>query len=89
MWLTILLIVFTLLLLTVIGFLIKAINVQLKKVQTYQAWIIDLQSKVDTVVHTMHDLDDKNMFSRDDEVGDVFQQLVQLVESLNEKTTRE
>lgn len=89
MWLTILLIVFILVLLTVIGFLIKALNIQLKKVQTYTAWIIDLQNRVDTVVQTMHQLDDKQMFSKDDDVGSVFQQMVELVDTLNEKTTKE
>ncbi len=89
MWLTILLILFILVLLTAIGFLIKALNVQLRKVQTYTAWIIDLQNKVDDVVQTMHELDDKQMFSKDDDVGSVFQQMVELVDTLNEKTTKE
>jgi len=89
MWLTILLILFILVLFTVIGFLIKALNVQLRKVQTYTAWIIDLQDKVDNVVQTMHELDDKQMFSKDDDVGSVFQQMVELVDTLNEKTTKE
>lgn len=89
MWLTVLLIVFIVLLSTVVGFLIKALNIQVKKVQTYTAWIIELQDRVDNVVRTMHELDDKQMFSKDDDVGSVFQQMVELVDTLNEKTTRE
>ena len=89
MWLTAFLIFIIILLATVIGFLVKALNVQIQKVRTYTAWIVDLQNKVDGVVQTMHQLDDKQMFSKDDEVGSVFQEMVELVDSLNEKTTRE
>jgi hypothetical protein len=87
MWLSILLIIIVLLL-TAIGFLIKALRVQLQKVRIYTSWIVELQSKVDRVVQTMHELDDRQMFSKDDEVGAVFQHMVELVDSINEKTDK-
>lgn len=74
---------------TVIGFMAKAFTVQLKKIHIYEKWIIDLQNKVENVNRTMHHLDDKQMFSKDDEVGSVFQQMVELIDSLNEITTKE
>ena len=52
-------------------------------------WIVQVQNRVDNVVQTMHELDDKQMFSKDDDVGSVFQQMVELVDTLNEKTTKE
>ena len=67
----------------------KALFIQVKKNEIYTQWIVDLQNKVDRVYTTMHDLDDRQMFSKDDEVGVVFQQMVELIDSINEKTTKE
>jgi len=89
MWLTVLLVFFIVVLLTVIGFLSKALTVQVKKNDIYAQWIVELQNKVENVYRTIHDLDDKQMFSKDDEVGSVFQQMVELIDSLNEKITKE
>lgn len=89
MWLAIGLIFVILLLLTVIGFLAKALSIQVKKTAIYEKWIVELQNKVNEVYDTMTALDDKEMFSKDDEVGVAFQQMVELVKSLNEKTTVE
>lgn len=89
MWLTILLLVFIIILLVVIGFLAKALIIQVKKNEIYTQWIVELQDKVDEVYRTMTTLDEKQMFSKDDEVGSVFQQMVELIASLSEKTTRE
>ena len=89
MYLSVSLIVIILLLLVVVGLLVKALTIQLGKVRIYTQWIRDLQNRVDVVVDTMHQLDDKQMFSKDDEVGAVFQQMVALVDTLDEKTMRE
>lgn len=89
MWLTVLLIFFIVVLLIVIGFLSKALAIQVKKNDIYAQWIVELQNKVDNVYRTIHSLDDKQMFSKDDEVGSVFQQMVELIDSLNEKITKE
>ena len=67
----------------------KALIIQAKKNAIYTKWIVDLQNKVENVYQTMRSLDDKQMFAKDDEVGSVFQQMVELIESLNEKTTKE
>jgi hypothetical protein len=89
MWLTVVLILFIVFLLTVIGFLSKALMVQVQKNNIYSQWIVELQNKVEEIYRTMHLLDDKQMFSKDDEVGSVFQQMVKLIDSLNEKITKE
>lgn len=85
MWTTILLILFICLLLAVIGALVKALDVQLKKINTYTVWFIELQNRVNKIIKTMHELDDKQMFSKDDEVGSVFQQMVELIDTLDQK----
>ncbi len=89
MWLTILLVVVIILLLGIVGFLAKALSIQVKKNEIYTQWIIELQDRVDKVYRTMTALDERQMFSKDDDVGSVFQQMVELIASLNEKTTKE
>jgi predicted translin family RNA/ssDNA-binding protein len=88
MWLTISLVIFILGLGTVIGFLIKALIVQVRKNTIHEQWIVDLQTKVENIHENITILDDKQMFSKDDEVGSVFQDIVDLIKSLNEITTR-
>lgn len=62
----------------------KIIFVQLKKQETYEKWIIDLKTDVNRVYSEMKDLDEKQMFSKDDEVGTVFNQIKELIYSLEQ-----
>ncbi len=66
-------------------FLIKALKVQLNKVKTYQEWILDFKTQVENVYLEMKEIDNKNIFSRDDEVGIAFSDLLELTKTLNEK----
>lgn len=75
-------------LLIIIGGLIKALSIQIKKNDIYTQWIVELQNKVESVYRTMIILDEKQIFVKDDEVGFIFQQLVDLISSLNEKVEK-
>jgi hypothetical protein len=72
-----------------VGFLSKALIIQIKKNEIHEQWIIGLQNKVEKTYQTITMLDDRQMFAKDDEVGTVFQQIVEIVKSLNEITTKE
>ena len=89
MWLSILLIFIILILLTIIGFLVKALSIQVKKNEIHEQWIVELQAKVEKVYQTITFLDERQMFAKDDEVGTVFQQIVELIKSLSELISRE
>jgi hypothetical protein len=56
--------------------------VQYKKNEEYERAIVEFYSAVALVLHTMRIIDEKKMFEEDDEVGSVFQQLVELVNEL-------
>lgn len=65
----------------------------LKKVETYEDYI-DLEiKKNETLLETLHKIDSKQMFEKDDEVGSLFEQLKQTIQRLkqfknaSEKTT--
>jgi hypothetical protein len=81
---TLIIIIFILLVLG--GALTLALMIQSKKNRIYEQWISDLQRRVNTVTNTIVALDNLQMFSKDDEVGSVFSQMVELVKSLNQMT---
>ena len=67
--------------------LAKIVKAQLKKVEIYEGWIVDFQNDVDNTFSHMKTLDDRQIFEKDDEVGVVFQDMVNLIDKLNERTT--
>lgn len=68
----------------------------LKKIGVYEAWILEFKQDVIDTLALMHTIDkqgtfasslnDKGNFESDDQVGRVFQELVELIEKLNQRT---
>ena len=54
----------------------------LKKVEIYEQSIEEFYSRTSIVLHSMRALDEQKMFETDDEVGSVFQQLVDILNTL-------
>lgn len=78
--------------LTINIFLYKAVNIQLKKVDIYENWVSRYKNDIDefraelrTTYLKMKTIDDKELFSKDDDVGVIFQELLSLLEQLNTK----
>lgn len=67
-------------------FLGYALDVNLDKIETYQNWILELKKDVVTTYTKLKDLDDKQMFEKDDDVGFVFSEILKLIEKLKERT---
>jgi hypothetical protein len=72
------------LLLVLVGFLIKALKVQLLRNDVHEKWILDLREKVIHAHRTMTTIDHQEWFSKDDDVGEVFQEIVDIIKKLNE-----
>lgn len=73
-------------------FLYRALSAQLKKVKQYEQLIIDSDEWIESVRNAvratyvqMKKLDDKNIFFKDDEVGVVFSELLNLLKRLNDR----
>ena len=72
--------------------LLKAGERQLAINELYERWISDWRLQVFKTWSHMKTLDEKEIFSRDDEVGVVFQDMKELIDDLNnriEETTEE
>ena len=73
------------------------IKTLLKKINTYEEWILDFKSDVIDTLEKMRAIDqqstfkssfissDKGAFESDDQVGVVFQDIVDLIDKLNQK----
>jgi hypothetical protein len=77
-----------LLILSILGNIIfwKAIVRQMVMNELYEQWIADWRLQVFKTWHHMRLLDEKQMFEKDDEVGIVFQDMMELIKSLNDRT---
>ena len=76
-------------------FLYKALKIQLQNVKIYKSLSEDNARNIEyikiaiyNVYFKMRQLDDKNIFVRDDEVGVVFQELFELLKKLNELVSK-
>ena len=75
------------------------IQILLKKISTYEQWILDFKTDVVDTLGSMRKIDEEatfkssfestgvGAFESDDQVGQVFKELLNLVEKLNERTT--
>lgn len=53
-----------------------------KKMETYESAVEQFYSALSIVLHNLRAIDEKQMFENDDEVGSVFQQIVDIVNEL-------
>lgn len=68
----------------------------LKKISTYEQWILEFKQEVTDTLSLMREMDqqgvfstsvnEKGVFESDDQVGQIFKELTALIEKLNEKT---
>lgn len=63
-----------------------ALDINLDKIETYQNWILEFKKDLSTTYVKLKDLDDKQMFEKDDDVGFVFSEILKLIEKLKERT---
>lgn len=62
--------------------LYNAANIQLKKNEIYEKSIEDFYENLTLVLTTIRTIDEKEMFESDDEVGTVFDQIVETINEL-------
>ena len=70
-------------------FLITSLNINLKKIEIYESWILNYQEIVKETYLLLKEVDDKEIFEKDDEVGAVFSNIREIKQDLKEKTYEE
>jgi hypothetical protein len=73
-------------------------KIQLSKINTYESWVIDFKTDLMNTLEKMRGIDqdatfkssftstDKGTFESDDQVGQIFKELLDLIEKLNQRT---
>lgn len=66
------------------------------KIDTYEKWILELKTDLVNTLESMRAIDkqgtfatslnDKGLFESDDQVGQIFKEILELIEKLNERT---
>ena len=54
-----------------------------KKIDIYEQWVLEFRTDVNNVYTQLQQLDDNQIFQKDDEVGVIFLDIVTLIEKLN------
>ena len=82
-------VIISLLLLTSIGvniFVVKALNINLKKLDIYEQWVLSFQDMLRQTYLHLKEVDDRNLFEKDDDVGFVFRDIVNIIEEITKKS---
>jgi len=67
-------------LLILIGILCYGLFISIKKIDVYEQFIIDRKDEYNRLLYRLRELDQKEMFEKDDDVGIIFSQLKEEIE---------
>lgn len=67
--------------LSLIGILIYALNNALNKIESYEKFILDRRDSYQRLLYNIREIDSKELFEKDDDVGGVFTQIKEEIES--------
>jgi hypothetical protein len=56
-----------------------------KKIEVYEEWVSYFRSEIETVNTRLKEVDDKQLFVPDDDVGFVFSEIVRIIKEFNDK----
>ena len=69
--------------------LFKLVNINLTKVEIYETWILEYKNKIEETYQALKFVDEKQIFEKDDEVGFVFSDILEIVKDLRTKIYEE
>ena len=61
-------------------------NDLLDVIETMQQWNVQYKNLVENTYRKLKEIDDKQIFEKDDDVGFVFSEIVRLIENIKEKS---
>ena len=70
-------------------FLLITLKKLFSQVDILEDWIINFKKSVENTFNKLKDIDDRGIFEKDDDVGFLFSDLKQIIESLNKKIKEE
>jgi hypothetical protein len=70
-------------------FLLITLKKLFSQVDILEDWIINFKKSVENTFNKLKDVDNRGIFEKDDDVGFLFSDLKQIIESLNKKVKEE
>lgn len=67
--------------LSIISTLMYALNNALNKIESYEKFILDRRESYQRLLYNIREIDSKELFEKDDDVGGVFTQIKEEIES--------
>jgi hypothetical protein len=65
------------------GILTYLLTIAQNKIDIYEEWILEFKNDVNGVYRQLKNIDDKNLFEKDDDVGVIFSEMSALIDKLN------
>lgn len=75
--------------LVALGCLLYIVRNLYSKNKIYEQWIVDTQDDVEKLYSDMQELDSKQMFEKDDEVGTLYESVNELINDFRQKVNEE
>jgi len=66
-------------------YLAMSLDRNFEKIDILEKWILEFRNDVDVTHRKLKEVDDKQMFQKDDDVGFVFSEIIKLIEKLNKR----
>ena len=66
-------------------FLLITLKKSFNQIDILEDWIINFKNSVESTFNKLKDVDNRGIFEKDDDVGFLFTDLKQIIESLNKK----
>jgi hypothetical protein len=70
-------------------FLLITLKKSFNQIDILEDWIINFKNSVESTFNKLKDVDNRGIFEKDDDVGFLFMDLKQIIESLNKKVKEE
>jgi len=69
--------------------LLKLVNINLTKIEIYESWILEYKNQINETYEALKFVDEKQIFEKDDEVGFVFSNILEIIKDLRTKIYEE
>ena len=66
-------------------FLIVALSHAFNQIDTLEEWLIDFKKLINNTYKKLKNIDERGMFEKDDDVGVIFKNIVEIVELTNKR----
>ena len=86
MWILIIVVILLVLSIATNIFLGRALNINLKKLDIYEQWVVSFQDMLKDTYTRLKQVDDRNLFEKDDDVGFVFQSILNIIEEIKKRS---